>query len=166
MRTSRPFSATIAVLIVALAVVGSAHSFLSDGGVQYYAERPVRILLVVGASAFLGFMVWFASRRFPRLLPLLDVLSVVVMALVLTTTSVLIACTIARFWTDEALGQFRWVGVGLTTALGALAVVTWRESQEKWKAFRNLGRNGQPSGSRQRRDRASADNRTSSARRA
>lgn len=145
MKPHRPFSTTVGVLIVVLAVLGSAHAFFSSGGLDYYGDHPVRILLVLCCSAFLGIMVWFASRQFPRFLPLLQVSGLVVVALALTVCSVLIACITAQFWSDEVLlGAFRWVGVGFAAALGGLAVESWRECAAAWNAFRQETRTGEP----------------------
>jgi hypothetical protein len=141
----RPFSTAVGVFIVVLAVLGSAHSFFWQGGVRFYADRPLRILLVVGSSAVFTMVIWLAARRFPRFSPLLHALGLVVIALGLSAGAVVAAYSTARIWGDEAmLGSFRWVGVGFAAALGGLAVESWRECCATWKVFLHLGQNGQP----------------------
>lgn len=145
MKPRRPFSTTVGVFIVVLAVLGSAHSFLWEGGVRSYADRPLRALFVVGSSAVFTMVIWLASRRFPSFSPLLHALGLVVIALGLSAGAVVVAYATARFWSDEVvLGSFRWVGVGFAAALGGLAVESWRECCATWKVFLHLGRNGQP----------------------
>jgi hypothetical protein len=113
----RPFSTTVGVFIVVLAVLGSAHSFLWEGGVRFYADRPLRILFVVGSSAVFTMVIWFAARRFPSFSPLLHALCLVVVALGLSAGAVVAAYATARLWSDEVvLGAIRWAGVGFAAA--------------------------------------------------
>lgn len=145
MTPHRPLNTTIGVLIVGLVTLALVVSFVSDGGVQYYIEAPVRVLSILGFSSILGGMIWLAARRLPKFLPFSQVLSVLGLTLGLTVGAVLCAYTTLRFWFDDgAVGTLRWAGAGFATALGVLAVASWREYQAASKTFRQLDRNGQP----------------------
>lgn len=145
MTPHRPLNTTIGVLIIGLVTLASGVSFVSDGGVQYYIETPVRILIVLGFSSILGGMIWLAARRLPKFLPFIQVLSVLGLAVGLTVCSILCAYTTLQFWFDDGdLGTLRWAGAGFATALGVLAVASWREYQAALKTFRQLDRSGQP----------------------
>ena len=141
MSVHRPFNPVIGLLIIALVLIGFGYSFLENRGLEYYADHPAQILIVVGLSAFSATIMWYATRRLPRFLPSLQILSLGGLSSVFCAGSVWAAyATTARFWgNSENTEGYRWLAGAFALALGALTVATWRELKTIWRGFQEQG---------------------------
>jgi hypothetical protein len=146
MKTHPPLNTAIGLIIISLTLIAGIASFLSDGGIEYYAERPMSFVFVLATSVLAGFGVAIGSRLPTRFLAVLKVVGMASLALVLTACSLLLGYIVVRNWDweeDPGSGSFRWVGVSGAIALGALAVATWRECCAALREVRNSGQGGQ-----------------------
>ena len=133
MKAHRPFNSVIGILIVAFVLLGFGYSFLENHSIEYYTDHPDRILFIVGLAFFSVISIRVATRRFPRLLPVLHILSLVILA-----GSLLAAyATTAHFWgNSETSVGYRWLGAAFTLVLGALTMATWRELKTAWRGYK------------------------------
>jgi len=145
MSVHRPFNPLIGFLIIALVLIGFGYSFLENRGLEYYADYPARILIVVSLSAFSATTMWFTVRRFPRFLPVLHILSLGGLSSVFCAGSAWAAyATTARFWGNSEYSMgYRWIVGAFALALGALTVATWRELRTTWRGFQEQSGNYQ-----------------------
>jgi hypothetical protein len=141
MKTSRPLNSTIGVIIVALTILGFAYSFLERGGIQYYKDHPLNIVIVALISIVVTMAMLILPRCFPKFLSFLKILALGSLVLTFSAISVMAAYTAASILSGPSvLESFRLIWAAFSLVFGVLSMATWRELHATWIDFK-LNRN-------------------------